>query len=69
MSQGEAHREYLKSLRSLPPEARLRKAFELTTMTRDLLVHGLKRRFPEKSEDEIRALARTRIDKCHNRRS
>jgi hypothetical protein len=69
MSQREAHQEYLKALRSLPPEARLRKTFELTAMTRELLLHGLRRRFPEKSEEEIRALAQSRIEKCHNRRS
>ena len=69
MSQGEAHREYLKSLRRLSPEARPRKAFELTAMTRELLLHGLRRRFPEKSDEEIRAVALSRIEKCHNRRS
>lgn len=61
------HKEYLRILRKLSPEARLRKAFELSDFSRELFLHGLLLRFPEKSEAEIRAIARARLEKCHNR--
>jgi hypothetical protein len=51
----------------MSPEARLRKAFELSIFTRELFLHGLKRRFPELSEHQLDDLARRRLEKCHNR--
>lgn len=63
------HRAYLKVLRGMSPEARARKAFELSDMTRTLLVHGLRKRFPEKTESEIQNLAHQRIEKCSRRTS
>jgi hypothetical protein len=47
------HSEYLKILRGLSPEARLRKAFELTAFSQELFMHGLRHRFPEKSETQL----------------
>jgi hypothetical protein len=61
------HRQYLAALRRLTPEERLRKAFELTEMTRRLFRTGLRKRFPEMSEDELRRLYLRRLAKCHNR--
>jgi len=61
------HKEYLKVLRRLSPEARLQKAFELSNFSRELFRQGLRRRFPDKSEAEIRQIALDRLDKCHNR--
>lgn len=63
------HREYIQILRRLSPEARLQKAFELSDFSRDLFLQGLRKRFPEKSEHELRVIARTRLEKCHNRSS
>lgn len=63
------HRAYLQVLRAMSPDARVRKAFELSDMTRTLLVHGLRKRFPEKTESEIRELAHQRLEKCRSRTS
>jgi hypothetical protein len=61
------HKLYLQTLRSLTPEQRLRKAFELSAFSRQLFLHGLRRRFPDASEDELRTIFLTRLAKCHNR--
>jgi hypothetical protein len=57
----------LKALQRMTPEERLKKVFELSAMTKALFLHGLRRRFPAKSEKEIRNLYLERIAKCHNR--
>lgn len=61
------HREYLRILRRLSPEDRLRKAFELSDLSRELFLHGLRKRFPDRSEAEVREIARARIEKCRKR--
>ncbi len=43
------------------------KAFELSEFTRQLFIHGLRKRFPDLSEDEFEKLLRRRLEKCHNR--
>jgi hypothetical protein len=60
-------REYIAMLRRMSPEARLRKAFELADLGRELFRHGLRRRFPNLSQEQLEELARTRLEKCHNR--
>ena len=50
----------------MSPKKRLELTFELTEFSRDLFLHGLKRRFPGKSEAEIQMIFLERIDKCHN---
>ena len=61
------HRIYLQVLRDMSPERRLLKAFELSEFTKQLFVHGLRRRFPDLDEDEFHRLYLSRLDKCHNR--
>lgn len=61
------HRIYIQALRRMSPEKRLLKAFELSQFSRDLFMLGLRRRFPDLSEEEIRKLYLERLDKCHNR--
>ncbi len=61
------HRLYLQVLRNMTPEQRLLKAFELSEFGKQLFLQGLRDRFPEKSEDEIKKLYLRRIQKCHNR--
>lgn len=51
----------------MTPERRLLKAFEMTEFSRQLFLHGLHRRFPDKSEEEIHRIYLERIDLCHNR--
>lgn len=61
------HSNYLQILRRMSPEQRLRKALELSDFSRQLFVWGMRKRFAELPEDELRALVRRRLDKCHNR--
>ncbi len=62
-----ADENQLRVLRALTPDARLRQALELSERTRRLFEHGLRRRFPDLGETELRALVRERLDLCHNR--
>ena len=61
------HKLYIQVLRSMSPEARLLKSFELSQFSCELFVHGLRKRFPHLSEDEIKKLYLERLKKCHNR--
>lgn len=61
------HKLYIQALRRMSPEARLLKAFELSQFSRELFLHGLRRRFRDLSDDEIRRIYLERLDKCHNR--
>lgn len=67
IKQSPNHKIYLQTLRSMTPEQRLQKAFELSSLTKNLFLHGLKRRFPGKTEAEIKAIYLERIAKCYNR--
>ena len=51
----------------MTPEQRLLKAFELSEFSKQLFLHGLRKRFPEKSEPEIMKMYRDRLNRCHNR--
>jgi hypothetical protein len=59
-------KEYIKIIRNMSPENRLRKCFELNELTKQLFMAGLKKRFPECSDEEIKKLYLKRIDKCRN---
>ncbi|HQU32393.1 MAG: hypothetical protein HRU72_08445 [Planctomycetia bacterium] len=61
------HKVYIQALRRMSPEQRLLKAFELSQFSRDLFLHGLRKRFPDLSEAEIKKLYLERLNKCHNR--
>lgn len=65
-SKDNSHREYIKIIRKLAPEERLKKCFELNELTRELFLAGLKYSFPNLSEEEIKKLYLKRINKCHN---
>jgi len=54
-------------LRNLTPEQRLLKAFELSELVRELFIQGLRKRYPNLSEDEFHKLLMKRLEKCHNR--
>lgn len=62
----DSHREYIKIIRRLTPEERLKKCFELNELTKQLFLTGLKNRFPNLSQEEIKKLYLKRINKCHN---
>ena len=61
------HRKYIQVLRQMTPEMRLHKAFELSAFSKELFVHGLRKRFPDLSEEEFKRLLLERLEKCHNR--
>ncbi len=61
------HARYIQTLRSMPPEKRLLKAFELSEFSRRLFLHGLRKRFADVTEPEFKRILRERLDKCHNR--
>ena len=61
------HKLYLAILRKMTPEQRLLKAFELSEFSKQFFLHGLRKRFPEKSEAEITKTYLERLNKCHNR--
>ena len=61
------HKRYLKVLRRMTPEQRLRKAFELTETARYLFRTGLRQRFPDLTPEEFHQLYLERLAKCHNR--
>ncbi len=61
------HKQYLSTLIKMGPEQRLLRVFELSAMTRELFMTGLRRRFPDKTEIEIKELYLQRLAKCYNR--
>jgi hypothetical protein len=60
-------KQYIQVLRRLSPEQRLLKAFELSAFCRALFVEGLRKRFPNATEAEFKAILLRRLAKCHNR--
>jgi hypothetical protein len=61
------HQVYIAALRAMSSEARLRKAFELSSLARELLMTGLRRRHPEMSETELHQLSLSRLRKGWDR--
>ena len=61
------HFVYIQALRRMSSEARLMKAFELTEFSREIFLHGLRRRFPDLTEGELHQMYLERLEKCHNR--
>jgi hypothetical protein len=60
-------RQYLEIIRAMTPQQRIEKTIELTETGRSLMLQGLRIRFPNKSEEEIRSLYLERLERCHNR--
>ncbi|MFH1414738.1 MAG: hypothetical protein ABIH89_01460 [Elusimicrobiota bacterium] len=61
------HKLYIKILRNMTPEQRLKKAFELTEFSKKLFIEGLHKRFPDLNGENFNKLLMKRLDKCHNR--
>jgi len=60
------HDVYIKILRRMSAEQHLLKAFELSALTRELFVIGMRRRFPDLNAIEFKKLIRERLEQCHN---
>ena len=61
------HAIYLRALRDMSEEDRLRKAFELTSLTRELLWAGLRSRHPTMPDRELRQIYLDRLRKSWDR--
>jgi hypothetical protein len=61
------HQRYLEVLRKLTPAQKLAKTFELSAWTKALFIHGLRKRFPDVTEEEFKRILLDRLSKCHNR--
>jgi hypothetical protein len=61
------HQLYLQILRSMTPEQKLLKVFELSEFSKALFVAGLRQRSPNATKEEFRRLLLDRLEKCHNR--
>jgi hypothetical protein len=61
------HLLYIRTLSRMSSEARLLKAFELTEFSKQLFLHGLRKRFPDLNKGELHNLFLERLRKCHNR--
>lgn len=57
---------YLETLRRMTPSEKFNKVMELNELTKSLFKQGLRKRFPEKTEEEIHTLFLKRLEKCHN---
>ena len=60
------HRRYLEALDRMTPEQRLKKAFELSDMTRRLVMQGIRQRFPDASPEQLRDVLLTILERCRN---
>jgi hypothetical protein len=61
------HRIYLQALRDMSPEQRLRKAFELSRLSRALFREGLKALYPDLPEEEFHRLYLSRLQRSWDR--
>ncbi len=61
------HHLYIQVLQKMTSEQRLAKAFELSNRSKELFLQGLRKTFPEKSEQEIKKIYLERIALCYNR--
>lgn len=61
------HRLYIEILRKMTPEKRLLKAFELSSFSNQLFVHGLRKKYADISVVDFSQILKDRLEKCHNR--
>ncbi len=57
------HQLYLEILQKMTPEQHLAKVFELSDLSKALFLEGLRKTFPNKTEEEIKELYLERITK------
>lgn len=59
------HKIYIRVLRQMSPEKRLLKAFELSEFAKGLFIHGLRKRYPDLSEEKLKKIILKWSNKCH----
>lgn len=62
----QTHKEYIKILKKMTPQQRLQRALELSDLTKSLFITGLKLRYPDHSEEDIKNLYIKKVYKCHH---
>jgi hypothetical protein len=67
LKQKSNHQQYIRVFGNMSAAQLLNKAFELSLQVKQLFMHGLKKRFPDKSETEIKQIYLQRLEKCYNR--
>ena len=67
IKQSPNHTQYLITLSKMSAEQRLLKALELSAIAKGLFMTGLKKRFPDKTEPELKEIYLQRLAKCYNR--
>jgi hypothetical protein len=67
IKQNQNHSIYIKALRALTPEQRLKRAFDLSDFTKKLFISGLRKRWPDLGKEEFKQKLFERLEKCHNR--
>ena len=67
IKQSPNHKQYLITLNKMSAEQRLLKALELSAFIKTLFLSGLNKRFPDKTESEIKEIYLQRLTKCYNR--
>jgi hypothetical protein len=58
---------YIDILKKMSPEQRLLKSFELTELGYKLFFTGLKERYADLSEEEVKKIYIKKLIECHNR--
>ncbi len=58
------HKVYVQALRRISPKQRLLKAFEVSHFYMDLFLHGLRKGFPDLTDDAIKEIYLDRLNKC-----
>jgi hypothetical protein len=61
------HSIYIKALKGLSAEQRLKRALDLSDFTRRVFESGLKKRLSNLNEKEFKQKLYERLEKCHNR--
>ena len=62
------HLKYLEMLRNLGPAGRFEKAMYLSRRARELFLYGLRKKFPNRTEEEIHEIFLERLATCHNQK-
>jgi hypothetical protein len=60
------HRRYLEILRGMTVEQKLQQVFELSETVNSLFRMGLRKRFPDATEEELHRIYLERLEQCHN---
>lgn len=61
------HKVYLEILRGMTAEQKLQIVSDLSETARALFREGLRKRFPDATEEELHRIFLKRIEKCYNR--